>query len=303
MTDRRLTPEELESLLGSVPDSTGEPPVNSAAPQVRAIAGLRRLHGALSSRLSVGLSEAVRSKVDVRLVDVATISYRQWRQSGAAPACIGAFRAPGGQVAWMLRLDGDILRAVLDGLLGGLGQVDASSGAPLTDWELRLSERAVEPIRKLWLDAWHGWFPLQVTSFQPLVASTEPPEWPATSRLFVARYQISSGQIRGPLELVTPVDLAVRWMSFQWSRTDAAERQTGTEGSTTAPVTTETDPGEIRVTLADTVISRDDLESLQPGDVLATDHRIDRPLDAHLPDGTHLPVQLGVVDGKKAVRP
>lgn len=303
MTDRRLTPEELESLLGAVPETLGGPTTNAAAPHVRAVAGLRRLHGGLASRMSTELSEIARTAVDVRLVDVATIPFRHWRQSGIGPQCVGMFRTPGDEVAWLLRLDGAVLRALLDGLLGGAGRSDMSGGQPLTDWELRLSERAVEPIRKLWLDAWLGWFPLQVTAFQPLaVAVVEQPGWSATQSLFVARYQIRCGSASGPLELLTPVDLAVRWMSPQWSRTDSAERPARPTGQVPAAVNPGGNVGELRVALADTVIPRDELESLQVGDVLATDNRLDRPLDAHLPDGTHLPVQLGIVDGKKAVR-
>ena len=310
MTDRRLSPEELESLLGAVPDAAGGTAGNATAPPVRAVAGLRRLHGALAGTMAAGLSSAVRAQVDVRLVDVESLPFRHWHASAGTAACVGAFRTTNGETAWMLRLDGEVLRSLLDGMLGGAGHGDSHSSTPLTDWELRLSERAVEPIRQHWLDAWFGWFPLQVTPFQPLTGAVEQSGWPPTQRLFVARYLVSWGLTRGPLELATPVDLAVRWMSPQWSRADTAERKSGsakpspasTPMSTLATVTDGTSSGELRVMLADTVISRADLESLQPGDVLATDHRIDRPLDAHLPDGTHIPAQLGIVDGQKAIR-
>lgn len=356
MTDRRLTPEELESLLGAPSDPTAVPngapladstrperpaapaaldanptnpaspasgsPTDSAASGVRVIAGLRRLHGALTRPISDGTSELVRAVVDVRLADLASVAYASWAGAGAANACVGVFRAAGGEEACLLRLDGEILRALVDGLLGGTDRDRPHAGRPLTEWELRMSVRAIEPIRKAWLDAWSGWSPLQIATFRPLVNSNARIGWPATQRLFLARYLISLGSTTGPLEMLTPLDLAMRWMSPQWSRNDSAERMAGgsaglpigspsgpTAGSTSvgahaAPTgVSHVGPAELRVMLADTLVPRDELDALQVGDVLATDHRVDRPLDAHLPNGTHVPVQLGIVDGKKAVRP
>lgn len=335
----RLTAEEIAALLGAAPDSPPDdpapacstPPVESALRSVSrdgspvdatvnsdgasgasgasvdgpaerrdVLRFVRGLHDRLGRQTAAAASQLLRTKVELRLLEVERLEYRQLVLDLDSPTCLAVLRAEPLDVPLLLDLPPELLFPMLDCLLGGRPGLEPPPLRPLTEIEQRLAARIVRlwshELRSVWRDVaplepqFDGW------EWQPHRASLAPLREP----LLVTRFRVAVGAVDAVVSLAIPVraldELPAASRNSSHAHADLAARST----ETARPAADE--PVAVVVSLRDTRIDAADLAQLQVGDVLATDHPLDAPLIVTIDDRQRLSGRPGVAEGRRAVR-
>ena len=297
MPTRSLSPEEIASLMGG-----------AAAPAPRGAAALserqelcRRIadrHATLARSLATALEGVVGAGVVVEWLGGDELPLGQLQWTMPPPTCLGLARRASGGFPQVIQLDLTILFPLLDRLLNGSGQPPATAWRrPLTELEQRLALRLLRPLATAWDRAWS---PAPRSPLEVERVLTHPQRldaWTLETPVIVHRYRLTLDGVAGQCQLFAPTSGLAQLLDTGESA-DAAEPVAGGSGERLPGA----HPGEWTIELPPQRLPLDELESLQPGDVIRTDHPVSAPLQARSPTGETLPVQIGMVAGERVAR-
>lgn len=185
----------------------------------------------------------------------------------------------------------DILQPLIDRMLGG-NESSAIVRRPLTEIEKRLAGRAIQ----CWIEAW--------STCVAREAGKEPSAPPVQLAEVVSD--------RAALKLTDDVPRV--WTCCRFEMADAAgrldwalpvewlQRLAGCEAEHGEQAGPDSSANWLSVELAPVALDDASLESLEVGDIIATDHRCDQPLVARTADGRTFAAFIGAKNGRKAVR-
>ncbi|MFH5802712.1 flagellar motor switch protein FliM [Alienimonas sp. DA493] len=320
-----LTESEVESLLAALepdgpaataPVSRGDASADGVAlydfkrpervskEQIRA---LRGLHEGFSREFGAGLSNLMRTIVEVKLVAVDQLTYGEFLFSLENPTCFNLLRAAGLDGHMVLELSPAVVYPLVDRLLGGgrgAAAGDPPPDRPLTDIESRLVGRmtslAVEALDRTWESLATLQLSLVQTESNPQLVQVVPPN----EVVVLVAFELTLGEARGMMNLCIPFNtlepIAARFSGDAWSSygkrsSDPRERVVLDRGVSRARV-------PLDVTLATTTLTARDLADLAPGDVILTECDSREGLELRVGGKPAFRCRPGALRGHKAVR-
>ncbi len=308
----KLSREDVESLLAgqggvapaaataAAPAAKAESPPK-ATPKVRVLAydfrrpervgkelvrALQSLHEGLARNFGASLSALLRSMVEVRLISVDQLTYREFIQSLEIPTCFNLLRPKPLERNWILDVSPSLLYPIIDRMLGGAVTGEANPSRPLSEIELRLASRItnlfLRELRTAWLSILALEIDVERVESNPQLVHIVPPN----EVVVMVSFEVAIGQTRGMINLCIPFNtierVASKLTSSSW---------VGYTGTTSNPETQEHMVSRLDgslvsviVTLAKSQIKTGDLFDLQVGDIISTEKDIQQPLEVEIAD-------------------
>jgi flagellar motor switch protein FliM len=259
---------------------------------------LRALHERAGDQFAGALSAMLRCPIEVALIGFEPVAYGRFVQSLESPSCFHVLKAEPLADRMMLDIDPAILYPMLDRMLGG-GQEDGPPPrrAP-SDIELPLVARIV----RLFLDELHAaWLPSLDLTFDVLQVESHPRflrVLPSDEPVVAAGFRMKVGQWCGMMRLCLPCRAIqeIRAKQADAEKYEAAAERDSEQGDSQL---------EMRVTLAETTLTADELRGLRVGDIIVTETDADAPVSVSVGEemqGPHFLARVGACRGRKAVR-
>jgi flagellar motor switch protein FliM len=186
----------------------------------------------------------------------------------------------GSKGTWWMSIDQDLVFPLLERLMGGGLAVQSHVCRALTDLERRLLPRILHPFQAAMSSVW--------PSFDSEVAPTLGCSYPAhveKSEVGHCRFSVEMGPVIGAIEVAAP------WIQAGFA-----------QATNQSNLMEEGQSVDLTVILARAEISEDELRSLEVGDVIATGHRPDQPLQVEMDGQVRFLARPGSQDGQKAIQ-
>lgn len=341
MADELLSQAELETLLSKaappgaakaaasplqIAPAPHAPAFRDAAKPVRAplsslvdaqqLAMLRARHESFGRKLSAALSAWLRLVVEVRLHSVDASTLGEMADALEKPTFCQLLRAAPLAQRCVVDLPLDLLYIILDRLLGGGREPAVAMRRPPTEIELRLASRITALVVTELQAAWQGMLQIELSADR---VETDDRWLTATLRTestLLFAFEVKLSDARGVLRLAIPLaalkhlgqpTIAVRDDSADASQRAApvvdASMQTAGHGPRIHGSAKQADSSiELTACLAVTTITAQDLQQLQPGDIIATEQPADGLIDVYQDGELVYQAQLGSYQGQKAIQ-
>jgi len=308
-----LSSEEMSALLPEMPtgDAAKERekkrkivPYNFRRPdrlskeQVRS---LYLLHDLFAHSLSSSLPLFLRAVSEVNLISVEQQSYGDYLRGLSDPTTIFTVAADTLRGVFAVELNLSIAFPVIDRMLGGEGQ-ELSEPRPATDLELRVLEGFITVIAENYREIWKS-----VVEFETEIVGREtrpqllqivaPNEIVAT-----VVYQIQIGDSKGLMSICLPVVMLETVISSFNQSSYSSENQTAPEATFSLLRTVSGVCFPVSAELEKVSAAVSDLMALSVGDVLRTNHSIEKSLNVSIADSPKFNGRIAALDGKLVVQ-
>ncbi len=317
MREEMLSAAELETLLEGC-ETRSNPPAGSAPKQGKPrfelprmqrlarqqLATLGRLHEDAVERLREALGGLFRADVTVEPPRVDQLRWEQFVEELEHGCCGYRLLVAPLDAHWQLCIPSSLALAMIDRLLGGGKESHPAAGRRLTEIERRLLNRVVGPLAG-WLEtAWAPVARLQVSVAGEVQEPVEKGTLEVGEPVVRVRLPVTLGVTTGELLLGVPcaaLEPLRRPLSLPPSTAALVAKGAGDEPAT--------EHGEaalasvdVTVLLADSALETADLEGLEVGDLITTDHAVGEPLLVCVDGRPAFRAALGSQGGRRAVR-
>nr|ALS89702.1 fliM_switch: flagellar motor switch protein [uncultured bacterium] len=308
-----LTNEEMSALLPETPPAGAAQerdkrqrivPYNFRRPdrlskeQVRS---LYLLHDLFAQSLSSSLPLFLRAITEVNLISVEQQSYADYLRGMSDPAIIFTVNADALNGVFAVEINSSVAFPIIDRMLGG-GGLGLNEQRAATEVELKILEGFLETMTESYREAWKPLveFKTELTGhetrpqFLQIVAPNEV--------VAVVVYQMQIGDAQGSLSICLPVTMleAVieKFSQSAYSQTitavpEATHSMLQTISSVRFPLAAE---------LEETPTAVADLMTLAVGDVLRTNHRIEKTINVRVDNSLKFVGRLAAMEGKMVVQ-
>lgn len=307
-----LSNEEMSALLpenqqGGVPDREKRQrivPYNFRRPdrlskeQVRS---LYLLHDLLAHSLSSSLPLFLRAMTEVNLISVDQQSYGDYLRGMSDPAIIFTVSADQMRGNFAIEINSSIGFPIIDRMLGGEG-ASVSEQRAATELEMKVLEGFLKIVIENYCDAWRP-----IVEFRSdlvghetrpqLLQIVAPNEVVAT-----IVYQLRIGEARGSMSICLPIGMLETVMdkfnqsSYSSHRVPSPE----TTHSLLQSISGLNFPLGAELNKVSATVS--DLMSLAVGDVLRTNHRVDKPVNVSVDNSVKFEGRLAALAGRMVVQ-
>lgn len=307
-----LTEEEMSALLPETEsgEESRERRQNKAVPynfrrpdrlskeQVR---GLYLLHDLFAHSLSSNLPLFLRTFSEVNLISVEQQSYSEYVRGLADPTTIFTFSVEALRGTFAVEINSSIAFPIVDRMLGGDGAANNEKRAA-TDLELKILEGFLSVVIDNYSEAWKPFVELKT---EPTARETRPQMLqivPPNEVVVTIVYQLQIGEAKGAMSFCLPVAMLETVIgkftqsSYSASKTPAPEATFAlleTLSHVRLPISAELGKVAARVS---------DLMNLAAGDVLRTDHRVEKPVKILIGKTAKFAGQLAALEGRKIVQ-
>ncbi len=292
-----LSQEEIDALLSTV--SASEPvqdPAQAKSEQTRSVVTydfkhpnrvskdqvrtLENMHDNFSGHVGSTLSAMLRTMVDVDLISVDQINYSEYIMSLVSPSCTYTFGAPPLEGLCIMDFNPSLTFSFIDRMFGG-GEKILEIERELTGIEKSVMSKIAQRIYRDLEDSWQNIVPIKIeqNSFETNPQFIQ--VVPANETVIVVSLQLKLFSTTGLLTICYPyVSLegvlsklsAQNWIDATKKRAVGSSRELNEENLKNTPV-------ELAVILAQTKLKMKDFLNLHVGDVIATDQKINNPVD------------------------
>ncbi len=222
----------------------------------------------------------------MRLAEIQQLTGREFLLRADSPTYLAVLHSEAIDERLLLEVNLSILFPIIDRLLGGGREPGPPLRRPLTEIENRLAGRLttvlLDELRHAWQDLLELRLTVERTDSNPRTA----PLSSTSVAMTLVQFELSFGGAHGRLSLGIPAS-ALNQINTQSSTAAAAA------DAALAPVVAQ---------LAETKISYADLETLEVGDIITTEHKIDEPVILRIDGAPHFLARSGVCSGRKAIR-
>ncbi|MGO8753521.1 MAG: flagellar motor switch protein FliM [Thermoguttaceae bacterium] len=330
MAEEVLNQSEVENLLtamasqGEAAGAAETPPpetLPTAAPKIREkvspydfkrpervgkeqMRALQTLHEGFGRNFAAGLSNMLRSMVEVKLTSVDQLTYSEFVFSLENPTCFNLLKADPLEGNLILDINPSILYPIIDRLLGGGKEAGLLARRPLTEIELRIVSRMTTLFLENMHRAWENVLDLTLevvrVESNPQLAQIVPPN----EVVVVLSFEVALGDIRGMVNLCIPYNAIERisgklstnsWVSY-------GRRASTPENAEQIGHAVRTSLVSLEVRLASTRITAGDLINLRQGDIITTEKDIRSPLVVLVENVPKFRASPGAFKGHKAIR-
>jgi flagellar motor switch protein FliM len=315
-----LTQDEIDALLTTVTSGDSESEVDAfeddklrsvvaydfkhpnrvSKDQIRT---LENMHDNFSGHFGSALSTVLRSVVDVDLVSVDQITYSEFIMSLVSPSCTYTFQAEPLEGVCLVDFNPTLTFSLIDRMFGGHGKI-LESERELTGIERSVMGRLVE---RLYRELQRSWEHLVQINIEQMSFETNPQFIqivPPGETVVVISLQVKLFQSTGLLTICYPyVSLepvigklsAQNWIDATKRKTLAADRSLNSANLRTVQV-------ELSAVLAETKIKMRDFLSLQMGDVIPSERKINDEIDVRVNGRRKYVARPGLSGKKRAVQ-
>lgn len=335
MSEETLGNDELEELLRSMDaGTTGPPPAEvqpagvvpqssgtaskSTGPRQRVVAydfkrpervgkdqmrALQSLHEGFTRKFGASLSALLRNIVEAKLISVDQLTYSEFVYSLEIPTCFNLLRPLPLDGNWILDISPSILYPIIDRLLGGSPESDSQPKRPLSDIELRLTQRVTSVFLRDLASAWENAvrmdLQLERVESNPQLVQIVPPN----EVVILVSVELVVGRSRGTVNLCIPFNTIERigskltsnnWIGYAASRSN---EQTALQLESLI----NRSEVEVVVDLVKTNIRAVELLNLQVGDIITTEKDSRSALEISVGGVGKFQARPGAFRGKKAV--
>jgi flagellar motor switch protein FliM len=325
MDDAKLSREDVENLLnGSSPatsatDAAKPETPSKPSPKVRVLAydfrrpervgkelvrALQSLHEGLARNFGASLSALLRSMVEVRLISVDQLTYREFIQSLEVPTCFNLLRLKPLDRNWILDVSPSLIYPIIDRMLGGVVTTASNLTRPLSEIELRLAGRITTLFLRELRTAWLSIVPLEIdierVESNPQLVHIVPPN----EVVVMVSFEVALGQTRGMINLCIPFNTIERVASKLTSSSWVGYSGTSSSAETMEHMADRLDGSSVSVvvTLARSQIKTGDLFDLQVGDIISTEKDVQQALEVEIADAVKFLASPGSFKGRKAIK-
>jgi flagellar motor switch protein FliM len=326
MEGEKLSREDVESLLKGKGTPPAEAPVAVAKaepakpqPKVRVLAydfrrpervgkelvrALQSLHEGLARNFGASLSAVLRSMVEVRLISVDQLTYREFIQSLEIPTCFNLLRPKPLERNWILDISPSLLYPIIDRMLGGGAASESQLSRPLSEIELRLAGRITNLFLRELRTAWLSILALEVdverVESNPQLVHIVPPN----EVVVMVSFEVTIGQTRGMVNLCIPFNTIERVASKLTSSSWVGYAGTSANSESVEQMSERLDGSTVSmvVTLARSQIKTGELFDLQVGDIISTEKDVKQPLEVEIAEAVKFLASPGAFKGRKAIK-
>jgi flagellar motor switch protein FliM len=269
--------------------------------QMRALEGL---HEGFGRNFGAALSGYLRTIIEVSVAHIEQLTYSEFIHSLPNPTCFNLLRADTLDGQLCLEISPLIVYPIIDRLLGGSNADLFIPQRPLTQIEQRLVQRITDRVMQHLSEAWSNLtrvkFTVEEFESNPQLVQIVPPN----ETVVVIGFELKMGNRAGTMSLCIPYNViepvmgllaAQNWFSYQRKGSQEDHLRKLTRTVQTAPL-------EARALLAQTTIKMNDLLSLQPGDLITTDHPISGDVIIQVEGKSKFVGKLGQFRGSKAIQ-
>ncbi|CAN5416961.1 flagellar motor switch protein FliM [soil metagenome] len=308
-----ITSEEMSALLPTVPaDDTARDrdrrnrivPYNFRRPdrlskeQVRS---LYLLHDLFAHSLSSSMPLFLRAVSEVNLISVEQQSYGDYLKGLADPTTIFTVAANSLRGVFAIEMNSSIAFPVIDRMLGGEGQ-ELLEKRPATDLELKVLEGFLTVVTENYREVWET-----IIEFETEIMARETrPQLlqivPPNEIVAAIVYQVQIGDAKGLMSICLPV-VMLEPVIDQFNKSSyAAENLTPPETTFSLLKTVSAVRFSVSAELEKVPSAVSDLMDLAVGDVLRTNHSIEKPVNVTVADNVKFVGRLASIDGKMIVQ-
>ena len=265
---------------------------------------LEALHEGFGRNFGAALSGYLRTIIEVSVANIEQLTYSEFIHSLPNPTCFNLLKAEQLEGQLCLEISPLIIYPIIDRLLGGSNADLFIPQRPLTQIEQRLVQRITDRATHHLSEAWTNLTPVtfKVEDFEsnPQLVQIVPPN----ETVVVVGFELKMGNRAGTMTLCIPYNViepimgvlaAQNWFSYQRKPGQQDHVRKLTSSLSTAPV-------ELRVFLAQTTISVNDLLNLQPGDLLTTDKEQEREVLIQVEGRNKFLGKVGQLKGNRAIQ-
>lgn len=307
-----LTNEEMSALLPDREETAGERaagkkrivPYNFRRPdrlskeQVRS---LYLLHDLFAHSLSSSLPLYLRAFSEVSLISVEQQSYSEYLRSLRDPTNIFTIYIERLRGMFAVELNSSIAFPIIDRMLGGSGQ-EQTEQRTATELELKILEGFLSIITENYREAWKPLieFDTEITGREtrPQLLQIAPPN----EVVIAAIYQIQIGETRGMMSICLPVMILEDIIEKFNQSSYAPSAPTPPEATQALLKTLSTINFPVSVELEKVAAKVSDLMSLTEGDILRTNHRLEKPVNINVSTETKFAGQLAALKGRMIIQ-
>jgi flagellar motor switch protein FliM len=308
-----LTNEELSALMPEAPktDASGERekrrrvvPYNFRRPdrlskeQVRSI---YLLHDLFAHSLSTSLPLFLRAISEVNLISVEQQPYSEYLRGLPDPTTIFMISASSLKGVFAIEINSSIAFPIIDRLLGGSGE-ELSEKRAATDLEMKILEGFLSVITENYRNVWKP-----IVAFETDIVGREtrpqmlqiiaPNEVVAT-----ICYQVQIGDAQGVMSICLPLVLLESVIEKFSQSSYMHSKTTSPEGTKALLQTLSTVRFPVVADLEKVSAAVSDLMSLSEGDVLKTNHRVDKPLRVSVGGSEKFAGRIAALEGRIVIQ-
>jgi len=265
------------------------------------VSSLYLLHDTFAHSLSSRLPLFLRAVSEVNLISVEQQSYADYLRGLSDPTTIFTVAAKALRSVFVIELNASIAFPVIDRMLGGEGR-GLSETRAATEVELKILEGFLAIVAENYREVWktHVEFEAEIINRETrpqLLQIVAPNEIVAT-----VAYQVEIGDAKGMMSICLPVvmlESVIKKFSQPSSSDDNANSPDATfsllkaVSSLCFPVTSDLET-------VSTAVS--DLMALSVGDVLRTNHSVEKPVNVCIADSVKFVGRLAALDAQMVVR-
>jgi flagellar motor switch protein FliM len=265
---------------------------------------LETLHEGFGRNFGAALSGYLRTIIEVSVASIEQLTYSEFIHSLPNPTCFNLLKADQLDGQLCLEISPLIIYPIIDRLLGGSNADLFIPQRPLTQIEQRLVQRITDRATHHLSEAWSNLTPVtyKCEDFEsnPQLVQIVPPN----ETVVVIGFELKMGNRAGTMSLCIPYNViepimgvlaAQNWFSYQRKGAHDDHLKKLTRNVSTAPV-------EMRVFLAQTQISVNDLLALQVGDIITTDKHTGSDVLVQVEGRGKFQGQIGQLRGQRALR-
>ncbi len=268
------------------------------------VRSLQSLHEGLARNFGASLSALLRSIVEVRLIGVDQMTYREFIQSVEIPTCFNLLRPKPLDRNWILDVSPALLYPIIDRMLGGAVSSESNLGRPLSEIELRLAGRITNVFLRELKSAWSNVVAMDIdverVESNPQIIHIVPPN----EVVIMVSFEVAMGATRGMTNLCIPYNtierVSAKLSTTSWSgyiSTPANEETRQQIGSRIDAANT-----CLIVTLARSQITTGDLFDLQIGDIISTEKDVKLAIEVEVANAVKFLASPGSFKGRKAIK-
>lgn len=264
---------------------------------------LQSLHEGFARNFGASLSALLRTIVESKLVSVDQLTYSEFVYSLEIPTCFNLLRPTPLDGNWILDFSPAILFPIIDRMLGGAGSSESQVIRPLSEIELRLTNRITHNFLRELQAAWSNTIALEIelerVESNPQLVQIVPPN----EVVILVSFELTMGKSRGMVNLCIPFNTIERmggkltnssWISHASAKSNPASQKHLEQLLGDSHV-------EMVVSLARSTIRAIDLLHLAVGDIVTTEKDVHELLEVEVAGVGKFHGKAGAFKGKKAV--
>ena len=265
------------------------------------VRGLYLLHDLFAHSLSSNLPLFMRTISEVNLISVEQQSYAEYLRGLSDPTTVFTFAVENLRGVFAVEINSSIAFPIVDRMLGGEGKTVSEKRAA-TELEMKILEGFLPLVTDNYREAWKPIIELKTEATgretRPQMLQIVPPN----EVVVTVVYQLQIGEAKGAMSFCLPVGLLEPVIEKFTQSSYSSNKTTPPEASFGLLQNLSRVRLSIAAELEAVPVSVSDLMNLAAGDVLRTDHRIEKPVKILLGNSQKFSGRLAALENRKVIQ-